>query len=175
MEVLSTMNQAESSETSQRLFDAFRTDHAVLGRALHALGTSLAGCDAQQAREAAHRVDREAGPHLGFEEANFYPALAPWLDSDEVDTMYREHADLKGLLQDILSMDERALSDLSRRETLIDRVRAMEVHVSDCGELFGVMGGLDEPAQRQLLEQLESWRKRAPRVQELPEFQSPAG
>lgn len=161
------MNEPAMTDVKRRLFDAFREDHARLGAALHALGTRLRARDARGARAIAEELDVEAGAHVAFEEHDFYPALAPFLSEAEVDAMYAEHADSRSLIVRLRTLDESALADTERHEALLGRVQAMERHVSECGELFGAMGGLDDAAQRDLLERLDGWRRRAPRWSEL--------
>jgi len=161
------MTDLAMTEVKRRLFDAFREDHARLGRALHALGERLRAEDVAGAREVAETLDREAGAHIAFEEFDFYPALLPFLSRDEIDAMHLEHSEALALLGDMKQLGDGALGERSLRDALLDRVQAMERHVSDCGELFGVMGGLDAAAQRHLLERLDEWRGRAPRWSEL--------
>ncbi len=43
----------------------------------------------------------------------------------------------------------------------------MARHVSECGELFGAMGGLPPEEQAALLATLEAWRAKAPRWSEI--------
>jgi len=161
------MEKNELTDIKSRLFDAFREDHAVFGRALHELSTRLCAGDAAGVRQAAARLDAAAGAHIAFEEADFYPALAPFLSKEEIDTMYREHADGQLLLTRLKHLEAQELKDTKTANQLLERVHDMETHVSECGELFGAMGGLEGKAQRDLLDQLQGWRTRAPLWSEL--------
>ena len=157
----------ELTDIKSRLFDAFREDHALLGRALHELAMRLRAGDAPGVRRAAAQLDAAGGSHIAFEEADFYPALAPFLSSDEIDEMYQQHAAGQALLARLQQLGEAELDDATVTDALLERVQAMEGHVSECGELFGAMGGLDDAAMRELLERLQHWRRRAPRWSEL--------
>ncbi|MGP1354363.1 MAG: hemerythrin domain-containing protein [Parasphingopyxis sp.] len=144
------------------LFDAFRADHAVLGRGLHALRTTLAAGDAAGAKATARDVDKAVGAHIAFEEENFYPALAAFLSQEEVEAMYAEHAEGAQILGRIDALDPDETIPAAELEALIAGVERMEYHVSECGQLFGALGGLDEAVMDSLLSDLERWRQRAP-------------
>lgn len=149
-----------------RLFDAFREDHAVLGRGLHALRERLATRDATGARTQAQRIDREAGAHIAFEEEDFYPALASFLGEREVDGMYRAHAEGLALVRDVMSARDADLVAGDEIRDFLRRVDAMSDHVAACGELFGAMGGLADDDIDRLLQRLAHWRDLAPRWSE---------
>lgn len=160
-------------QIKDKLFKAFKNDHAALGRGLHELREALAAGDADGAKKAAARIDREAGAHIAFEEADFYPALKPFLSGKEVADMYQEHADGFALINSILSADDAEQLGETRRQMLIKAVENMQTHVSECGELFGAMGGLSSAEHKRLLEELNRWRKKAPRWTDVAE-RSPA-
>ena len=153
-----TMRKAENP-----LFKAFSDDHALLGKGFHQLGERLRAADAAGARALAARIDQEAGPHMAFEEADFYPALKAFLDAEEVAGMYQEHADGQSLLQELLTLDDAALQDRARQQNLLQATEAMQSHIADCGALFGAMGGLSVAQQDALLQRLLHWRNKAPR------------
>jgi hypothetical protein len=144
------------------LFEAFRADHAMLGRGFHILRERLAAGDIDGARQQARRIDTEAGAHIAFEEQDFYPALKRLLDEEEVAGMYREHDDGLSLILELSAAKDSASVEADTLRALLDRVGAMEVHVSECGELFGAMGGLSDQEITALLERLNFWRSQAP-------------
>lgn len=156
------MKKLTTIDVKSRLFDAFREDHAQLGGCLHELSERVQVCDEDGARQLASLLDVKAGAHIAFEQADFYPALAAFLPSSDIDQMYAEHADGFALIMQLQSLSNGELSNALRREALLHEIYAMEQHVSECGELFGAMGGLDDVSLRQLLERLEHWRNRAP-------------
>jgi hypothetical protein len=144
------------------LHKAFREDHAMFGRSLHELRTALADGDFAAARTVASRIDREAGAHIAFEEADFYPALKAILPRSEVAGMYRDHSEGYRLLRDLMELDaDEELSEDARRD-LVERVENMQAHVSECGELFGALGRLSDEQNHRLLDSLQKWRDIAP-------------
>jgi len=156
-------------QIKNELFDAFREDHALLGRALYDLRTKLAANDLKGAKAAAKMLDQEAGAHIAFEEADFYPALKPFLSDQEVEKMYLEHAEGLATVQSIIDIDTSAGVDKRRVRLLVDGIEKLEQHVSDCGELFGAMGGLSPVRLQELWERLNYWREKEPRWSEVGE------
>lgn len=150
------------TEVKERLFEAFRQDHAILGRGLYDLRQEILKGDVAAVRQAAWRLDRDAGPHIAFEERDFYPALKRFLSQAEVDEMFRDHAEGLAVLRELMALGEEDLEDEQRRAALVERIEAMEAHVSECGELFGAMGGLEPLEMERLLGDLEKWREAAP-------------
>lgn len=145
------------------LFEAFRQDHALLGRGLFALRGALVAGDLKRTKEAVEKLDREAGAHIAFEERDFYPALKPFLSQAEIDDMYRDHARGFALISELEKATKSELLDPVQQSALIAQIEDMETHVSECGELFGAMGGLSQQEQKLLLERLNYWRQQAPR------------
>ena len=154
-------------DVTEALFEAFRQDHATLGRGLYQIAEHLRAGDLGAASAAADALDQAAGAHMAFEEEDFYPALEPFLDRAEVSELYHEHLDGQATLHELIAMGAQARPDAARGTELLKHIELMEHHVSECGELFGAMGGLDPEAQRTLLARLQSWRDKAPRWTEL--------
>jgi len=151
-----------TENTKAELFEAFRADHAMLGRSFHILRERLAAGDTDGARQQARRIDQEAGAHIAFEEQDFYPALSRLLDEAEVAGMYSEHDDARSLILELSSAKDADLTEAATVRALLDRIDAMQVHVSECGELFGAMGGLSDEEITLLLDRLKFWRSHAP-------------
>lgn len=150
------------TKINHELFNAFREDHAVLGHGLHELRSFIVAEDVRRLKTAAHNLDKAAGGHIAFEEEDFYPALKTFLSSDEVEEMYAEHAHGAATLSEIAELDPNMILQASQKQHLLDRIDEMEQHVSECGELFGAMGGLDDAAKDNLMKRLQYWRKLAP-------------
>ncbi|WP_417622493.1 hemerythrin domain-containing protein [Parasphingorhabdus sp.] len=150
------------TQINHPLFDAFREDHAVLGRGLHELRSLVQTDDIMALKTAAQKLDQAVGAHIAFEEEDFYPALQAFLSRQEVEQMYAEHAHGAETLVQIAALDDTAKLDDVSRNQLLDRIDEMEKHVSECGELFGALGGLDEKQKSEILEKLIRWREVAP-------------
>jgi hypothetical protein len=151
------------ADASNKLFDAFREDHAVLGRSFHDIATCLRSGDIAGARTAAHRADAEAGAHIVFEEEHFYPALARFLDRAEIDAMYEEHEVGRSVITALATLADDARPSDAERRSLLDRAETMAHHIAECGTLFGAMGGLTTDEQSALYDALLALRRQAPR------------
>jgi hypothetical protein len=151
------------SEASNKLFDAFRADHAILGRGFHDIATCLRSGDIAGARAAAARMDVEAGAHIVFEEEHFYPALRHFIDSAEIDQMYAEHEIGRAVIDALLALPEGATPNADERAALLSQAETMAHHIAECGTLFGAMGGLAPDEQGALHDALMTLREQAPR------------
>lgn len=160
------------TKINHALFNAFRDDHAVLGRALHELRSFVMADDVPSLKTAAQNLDRAVGGHIAFEEEDFYPALKAFLSDAEVEAMYVEHAHGARTLLDIAELDPNMTLQAAQKQRLLERIDEMEQHVSECGELFGAMGGLDEAGKSELMNRLLYWRDRAPTWTEFANKQS---
>jgi hypothetical protein len=149
------------------LFQAFREDHAVLGRGLYEISLHLRGGDLPAAKASAERVDREAGAHIAFEERFFYPALRRLLDEDDVDRLYHEHGAGLDVIRALAALPDDATPDEATRQGLLQQADAMAAHVAECGELFGAMGRIPKEEQDALHRELLALRSEAPRWTEI--------
>ncbi len=80
------MTQAKSE-----LLEAFRDDHALLGKMFRERSSALRGGNLQAAQKAAVKLDKEAGAHIAFEEQVFYPRLGDLLGEGDVACLLDEH------------------------------------------------------------------------------------
>lgn len=160
--MLAAEKVAIMTKINHRLFDAFRDDHAILGRGLHELRSYLVADDVPGLKIAGQKLDKAAGGHIAFEEEDFYPALKAFLSAAEVEEMYAEHADGARTLAMIAELDTNRALQATQKQRLLERIDQMEQHVSECGELFGALGGLDEASKDELMNRLTYWRDLAP-------------
>jgi hypothetical protein len=149
------------------LFQAFREDHAVLGRGLYELSERLRGGDLPAAKARAERLDREAGAHVAFEERFFYPALRRLLGDAEVDRLYHEHGEGLAVIRALAALPRDGTLDEAERRKLLRQAELMEAHVAECGELFGAMGRIPPEEQAALHRELLALRRTAPRWTEI--------
>ncbi len=146
---------------SKELPIAFQRDHAVLGRGLHDLAVALRDGDILSAKRVAAEVDRDAGPHIAFEEQCFYPRVRDFLSDPEVDRFYAEHRLGQTALGQIMAMPDAAWPDARQMNGLLGDVELMERHVAECGALFAAMDLIPAIEQRTLLAQLNGLRASA--------------
>ncbi|WP_082939792.1 hemerythrin domain-containing protein [Mycobacterium sp. 852014-50255_SCH5639931] len=145
------------------LVEAFKEDHAVLGRGLHEVSEHLRAGDDRAAKARGERVDREAGAHIAFEEQFFYPALRRMLGDAEVDLLYQEHGEGLSVIKALAKLSEGAELTETDRRTLLQSSELTEAHVAECGELFGVIGRIPLEEQEALYRELLALRKDVPR------------
>ena len=161
--MLRRMNESEMSRANNELLQALRDDHAMLAAGLHELNTRLRASDYLGARDVAQRVDIESGAHIAFEEMDFYPALAPFLADKEIDQMYQDHVRGEMLIQRIASLDVDSNLTAQERNDMLQQLQKIQVHVSECGEVFSALGNLAADEKCVFLESLRHWREVAPR------------
>jgi hypothetical protein len=145
------------------LFEAFRQDHAVLGRGLHEISKHLRGGDLRAAKACGERVDREAGAHIAFEEQFFYPTLRRLLGDADADRLYREHGQGLSVIKALAALPEGATLSEAEGRMMLQNTELMEAHVAECGELFGAMGRIPLSEQTALHRELLALRAKAPR------------
>jgi len=145
------------------LVDAFKEDHAVLGRGLYEISEHLRTRNRLAAKACGERLDRQAGAHIAFEEQFFYPALRRILGDAEVDRLYQEHSQGLSVIKALAELPEDAALTEAERHTLLQASELMEAHVAECGELFGVIGRIPLEEQKALYRELFALREKAPR------------
>lgn len=149
------------------MVEAFKEDHAVLGRGLYEISGHLRADDIVAAKACGERLDRQAGAHIAFEEQFFYPALHRLLGDAEVERLYREHDQGLSVIKALAELPEDAVLTEAERHTLLQASESMEAHIAECGELFGVMGRIPVDEQKALHRQLLALREKAPRWTDL--------
>lgn len=149
--------------TKNNLFEAFREDHAVLGKGFHDLSQALRAGDDAAAEAAASALDRSAGAHIAFEEEDFYPVLGRLLGAPQARDMAREHLAGLEVIRAFVDPRGRGPLDAKARERLLRQSQAMETHVAECGELFEAMGRIPREEQAALHRRLLAWREKRPR------------
>ena len=149
------------------LFEAFREDHAVLGRGLHEISEHLRSGGLSAAKACGERLDREAGPHIAFEERFFYPALRRLLGNAEADRLYQEHGHGLSVIKSLAALPEGAVLSETERTVMLRDLELMQAHVAECGELFGAMGRISVEEQQALYQDLVALREQAPRWTEV--------
>lgn len=159
------------SEVLEKLTQAFREDHAVLGRGFYDLSTCLRANDLAGAKATADELDRSAGAHIAFEEEVLYPTLRRLLSDADADRFHGEHGMGLRAVQFLASLpDGQPVPEGQLRELLADS-EVMERHIAECGEVFGALGRLPDSEGIQMLTRLEELRDWAPRWTEFAKAQ----
>ena len=149
--------------SKNNLFDAFREDHAILGKGFHELSQALRAGNLSAAAAAASALDQTAGAHIAFEEEHFYPALGVLLGAPEARRMAREHLAGLEVIRALAHDHANDTIDDEERDHLLRQSQAMETHVAECGELFEAMGRIPPEEQAALYRSLLEWRAKRPR------------
>ncbi len=136
---------------------AFLEDHQHLLRGLTEILKALESEDLAAAAAAAERLDETVGPHMRFEEEEFYPALRAVLGNDYVNRLYDEHTEGQRAVWELRSRGPEALTGTDRAR-LMQQVETTLNHAVSCGTLLSHLDALDEARQRALLERLVELR-----------------
>lgn len=137
---------------------AFLQDHQLLTRSFAQIKEALLEGDITRARRLADELDRQAGPHIAFEEEVFYPELARVHDPGEVKKFYYEHELGRKLLSKLLEVPEESALQPHQTGRLAEIAQTVLDHAFSCGTLFSHILALDESQQRLWLDQLEAYR-----------------
>jgi len=143
------------------LAKAFLEDHKHLIQGFSRLLQALKENDVSKASQIADDIDRQAGPHIEFEEEFFYPILQQARGREYVSQLYQEHG---AGLHAVKSLRD-AKGDLGTDETealLADAQTALD-HAVSCGSLLSHVTTLGDQQQAELLEKLLGLRKQGRR------------
>jgi len=162
------------TKTKKDLFAAFQEDHTLLREKLHRMREALAQSDFATALQIGEDINLISGAHMAFEEFDFYPALRKFLTQGEVFRMYLEHADGLALIGDVLSTNLDHPPTESEMLQMFGRLQVLEHHVSDCGDLFSALNGLEPVELERLYNRLLEWRVKAPKWQDLAKLRPAA-
>ena len=151
-------------EIFAKLLAAFREDHAILGRSFNELSCCLRAGDILGAGRVARRIYEEAGPHICFEEEDFYPALVPLLGAETVRKMRQEHCCGLDAVRTLLTRDPNLPVPADLSERLLAQSEVMEAHIAECGELFDALHHIPLNDQQVLYDKLMTWRREQPKL-----------
>jgi len=146
-----------------RLERAFLEDHRTFTAGLERILKALLAEDDALAVELAKQLDRDVGPHIEFEEEQFYPALRERLGSGFVTQLYGEHATGQRAIAGLVAFEEPPRLEPERRAELIEALERTLEHVSSCGSLLSHLSALSAGRQAKLLERLQQIRRRPTR------------
>lgn len=142
----------------------FAKDHQVLTRGLARVLDAVEEGDLDRARALADELDREAGPHIRFEEEVYYPRLRSRLGEDFVEQLYGEHDEGQEAIRSLL----RSEGPLQPDEVAHHLRTALE-HALSCGTLLSHLEGLSDEEREKMVEQLRELREQSVRWTEVEE------
>lgn len=153
-------------DTKTPLIAEFLKDHQQFSRLLYQISKLLQEGKIDLARERARDLDRIAGPHIAYEEAELYPRLselgAKGVSEKMLVNQHHEALNAVRALIDAESPDKQSL------EAIQTGFQGALAHAEHCGSLISLLNGLDENAQAASLETLKTFREGGKKWTELP-------
>ena len=150
------------------LENAFLEDHRKMMRLMLQLLQALQAGESRLAVETAERLDRQAGPHIEFEEAVLYPLVARAEGQAFAERLYSEHQVVLRAIKRLLIRGEDRPLDSEAQSDLIDDVQVGLDHAESCGTLVSHLASMPPDQQRQSLERLAQFQREGLRWSELP-------
>jgi hypothetical protein len=157
------MNATAADSLSQYFLKA----HQHFIRGLNRIVECLERNDPRTAAQAALDLDRRSGPHVEFEETEFYPLLVQPLGQQFVSQLYREHMAGLDALRAILAHDQTASYSEEEQRMLVEKARIALDHATSCGTLLSHVAGLTEDHKQELLRHYRQIERRGRRWTEL--------
>lgn len=152
---------------ANKLQQEFVKDHQILTRGFSHIIDAIKDNKWADAVEAAHKLDRDGGPHIAFEESVLYPRVAQSRGDQTVQHLYDEHQTAIEAVQFLLNHpDERQISP-EVKARLIDHLQTGLDHAVSCGGLLSYLTILDEQTQSELLKTLQQHRAEGKAMSEL--------
>ena len=156
-------------DSDPNLRAAFLKDHQTFTRGLSRILKALRDQDDALAVGLAEELDRDVGPHIEFEEQQFYPELKKRLDAPFVEQLYREHATGQRAIATLLDLRGAGELTADARDEVIRMLTQTMDHALSCGSLLSHLDGLGDERQADLLHELQESRNRGRRWTERPE------
>lgn len=153
--------------TATALEREFVRDHQVLTQGFSQILGALEENNWTSAVEAARKVNREAGRHIAFEEAELYPRVAQQRGADFSRQLVEEHRIATDAIRFLLQHPTPDDVQPEERMELIDEVQTGLDHAISCGTLLSHLTVLDAETQQKLLDSLEQCRKEAKQMTDL--------
>ncbi len=139
------------------LIAEFLKDHQQFSRLLYQIKKLLDENNFEAAQERAAELDRLAGPHIAFEEAELYPRLKILGERNVTeDLLVDQHRDAVDVLRMLIEVKNPNPETIEQIKSGFERALA---HAEHCGSLISLMTQLDENEQAESLRELIRLRK----------------
>jgi hypothetical protein len=152
---------------AKTLAEAFVEDHRTLTRGLSRLLELVEAGNYDEASRVAKELDRDAGPHIEFEEKSFYPEVRKARGREYVENLYDEHRSGLEAVRMLSELEPGATLSGEERERLLTHLRRVLDHAVSCGTLLSHVTALPVEDQQGFLEELERFRELAHKWTEL--------
>lgn len=136
-------------DTKSKLITEFLKDHQQFSRLLFEIEKLLGKGKVDEARVRANELDKLAGPHIAFEEAELYPRLAE-LGAKQVteELLVDQHHDAIASVRLLIENEQLSESQIKKAQ---DAFRDGLSHAEHCGSLISLLSQLDERQQAESL------------------------
>lgn len=141
----------------------FLEDHRVLIADLKRLIAAVESGDADEWRRLALALDRDAGPHMTFEEEVLYPRLAEVHGDELVARMVSEHEVGHRAVTTLLAKPEGEELEAGERARVLEDLQVALGHLMSCGTLLSELKSSQAARDARDLDRLEELRQRAGR------------
>ena len=149
-------------DTSSPLVTEFLKDHQQFSRLLYEISKLLDAGEIEKAQERADELNRLAGPHIAYEEAELYPRLQQMgVTSVSEEHLVGEHHQVLDAVELLLSPGTLTPEQVAECR---EGIRVALDHAEHCGSLISLVSRLDEREQaaslvvlKQLRHEGKSW------------------
>jgi hypothetical protein len=143
--------------TNSPLIAEFLKDHQQFSRLLLEVSKLLDSNNLEKARQRAEELNKLAGPHIAFEEAELYSRLIAMGErSISKAELVDQHHEIRDALRQLL---ENHAPDADTVESIKSGFRDGVIHAEHCGTLISLVSRLDEDEQAKSLESLLRFRQ----------------
>ena len=149
-------------DTTSPLVTEFLKDHQQFSRLLYEISKLLEAEDLQKARVRAEELNRLAGPHIAYEEAELYPRLQGMgVTSVSEEHLVGEHHQVLDAVELLLRSEPLTPDELTQCR---EGIKIALDHAEHCGSLISLVSRLGQKEQaaslvvlKQLREEGKSW------------------
>lgn len=139
------------------VIENFTEEHRQVRDTLMELVEAVKEDDVETAREKLEEIDELSGPHFRYEEETLYPALVEYFGEEQVIDLVEEHDEAIETARELEKLFEGETVPEEERESIVETVSPLLVHVSDCEGLTIYM----EEMSDETLDKVAESRERA--------------
>lgn len=154
-------------KSSSKVVEEFVADHRRMTRRLAELLATVRRGDLKTAVDEADRIDREAGPHIEFEERVLYPEVGKARGAALEEKLRAEHETIRGGLLRLKQLKDQDARNPQVRDELEKTFETAIEHAEHCGTLISHLEVLPPQRKQAALNRLEEFRRAGRRWTEL--------
>lgn len=139
------------------VIENFTEEHRQVRDTLMELVEAVKQDDVETAREKLAEINELSGPHFRYEEETLYPALVEYFGEEQVIDLVEEHDEAIETARELDELFQGGTIPEDERESIVQTVSPLLVHVSDCEGLTIYM----EEMSDETLDRVAESRERA--------------